>query len=111
MDQPSTEFRIGTALTLIAIPLGLIPAVFTVSPFYTTILRLLCIVCIAAGFFIFAYFIPWRRFVRVAIIVFGFLAGYRVLFPPPTYIYLFPGRGLGENSTEAPREMIHGASL
>jgi hypothetical protein len=86
--------------------LGLFQPVFQVNPLWAMVLRLLCVVCFAAGFFIFADFIPWRRFVRFAIVVVGVLAGYRLLFPPPTYIYLIPGRGLGENSKDAPRELI-----
>jgi hypothetical protein len=43
----------------------------------------------------------------VGAIVFPLLiAGYKRWFAPQTYVYLFPGRGLGENSAQAPRELI-----
>jgi hypothetical protein len=32
--------------------------------------------------------------------------GYHILFPPVTYIYLIPGRGLGENTALSPKDMI-----
>jgi hypothetical protein len=106
----STEFLLATVLGLISAGLGILPVVFPMGPLLTDGLRILCVCTfVAAALIVVAYFLPNRRYKRLAlgaIVTIGMVVVYRVLFSAITYIYLIPGRGLGENSALSPKDMI-----
>jgi hypothetical protein len=57
--------------------------------------------------------VPMPKLLGIALVVVGILCfAFGIAIPtyrwlgPPTYVYLLPGRGLGENSAKAPREFV-----
>jgi hypothetical protein len=52
----------------------------------------------------------WHAFNKISAMSYLFVVYLMVIrpliFPVPTFVYLLPGRGLGENTRDAPREMV-----